>query len=250
MKRNVESTMNQEQNEIIKKDNKKAGIKFGIIMICCMVLGMLTGILSQKASEGFAGIADQFHQFIVNNAIVIGIIYSIVMVILTVLIMVWSISNTQYVKRNAERILENDCDAEFTKIDNKLSFNMCITNALFVLQFVYFSIMVIMNVSVMEQNKFSLIFLTIIIFLAGIFCVVVLQQKVVDCMRLMNPEKKGSVYDMNFRRKWEDSSDEREMSARYRAGYQAYKATQITCMLFWVLFFSWKGLLKQVFSLC
>lgn len=236
MKRNVEETMNQEQNEIIKKDNKKAGIKFAIIMLCCVLLGMVAGILSVKVSKGFADIPGRFNQFMINYVLVMGIIYSIVMVILTVLTMVWSIYNTQYVKKNAERLLGNDCDTEFTKIDKKLSFGVCITNALIVLQFIYFSIMVMMNVKFMEQNNFTLIPIAIIIFVTGMLVAVLLQQKVVDCVRLMNPEKKGSVYDFNFRRKWEDSSDEAELFATYKAAYMSFKVVNMLCIILWMIF--------------
>ena len=41
----------------------------------------------------------------------------------------------------------------------------------------------------------------------------------------MNPEKKGSIFDMHFSKKWADSCDEAEMIMACKAGYKSFKAT-------------------------
>ena len=74
-----------------------------------------------------------------------------------------------------------------------------------------------------------------------IFCVVMmffsihLQRRVVDLTRRMNPEKKGSVYDMKFRKKWYDSCDEAERRRIGEASYAAYIATTYTSLGLWVV---------------
>ena len=50
-------------------------------------------------------------------------------------------------------------------------------------------------------------------------CWSVLQQKIVDLERRINPEKRGSVYDMKFQKTWMDSCDEAERAQIGQACY-------------------------------
>ena len=77
---------------------------------------------------------------------------------------------------------------------------------------------------------------TIVPFIVGVLTLTVLQQKIVDCVRLMNPEKRGSVYDMNFNKKWEESCDEAEKFMIYKAAYKAYRVVSILCVFLWMIF--------------
>ncbi|MCD8160051.1 MAG: DUF3169 family protein [Clostridiales bacterium] len=62
---------------------------------------------------------------------------------------------------------------------------------------------------------------------------VVYQQKAVDLCKRMNPEKRGSVYDVNFQKKWLDSCDEAERTNIYRSSYRAYRNMSITLPVLW-----------------
>lgn len=64
---------------------------------------------------------------------------------------------------------------------------------------------------------------------------VLTQKNAVDLAKEMNPEKKGSVYDMNFTKKWLASCDEAEKMGIYKAAFAAYKSTNFTCMALWLL---------------
>ncbi len=54
----------------------------------------------------------------------------------------------------------------------------------------------------------------------------------------INPEKRGSVYDMRFQKKWFDSCDEAEKLKVYRASYASRRVTGIvcTCLCFFCMF--------------
>lgn len=67
---------------------------------------------------------------------------------------------------------------------------------------------------------------------------VLLQQKLVDLTKQMNPEKKGSVYDKEFRKVWWESCDENERRQIGQASYKAFTTVTILCPVLWgVLFF-------------
>lgn len=71
-------------------------------------------------------------------------------------------------------------------------------------------------------------------FLLVLVLVMLLQQKVVDLTRRMNPEKQGSVYDTKFQKKWFESCDEAEKAQIGQAAYKAYNVTTKTAIVLWV----------------
>lgn len=65
---------------------------------------------------------------------------------------------------------------------------------------------------------------------------IVLQQKLVDLAKRLNPEKQGSVYDTKFQKKWMDSCDEAEKIMIGQCAYKAYAAAGIACLVLWGVF--------------
>lgn len=72
-------------------------------------------------------------------------------------------------------------------------------------------------------------------FIISMIIAMIIQQKSVDLLRMMNPEKKGSVYDFKFQKKWLDSCDEAEHKKIGEASYKSYKVTQMSCIILWLL---------------
>ena len=64
---------------------------------------------------------------------------------------------------------------------------------------------------------------------------VLVQQKIVDLVRRMNPEKQVSVYDSKFQKKWYDTCDEAERSQIGQASYQAFQAANRACIALWLV---------------
>ena len=73
------------------------------------------------------------------------------------------------------------------------------------------------------------------VFVLSCGCVIFAQQKVVDLERRMNPEKRGSVYDAKFQKKWLDSCDESERRQIGEASRRAYMVTTRACMGLWMV---------------
>ena len=72
------------------------------------------------------------------------------------------------------------------------------------------------------------------VFLLSCGFVVFAQQKAVDLTRRMNPEKRGSVYDTKFQKKWMDSCDESERRQIGEASRRAYMVTSRLCLGLWL----------------
>ena len=73
------------------------------------------------------------------------------------------------------------------------------------------------------------------VFLLSCGFVVFAQQKAVDLTRRMNPEKRGSVYDTKFQKKWMDSCDESERRQIGEASRRAYMVTNRLCLGLWMV---------------
>ena len=73
----------------------------------------------------------------------------------------------------------------------------------------------------------------LVVFLAVIALAVLLQQKTVDLTKEMNPEKRGSVYDMKFQERWWESCDEAERRQIGQASYKAYTTMNKFCPYCW-----------------
>lgn len=72
------------------------------------------------------------------------------------------------------------------------------------------------------------------VFILSCGLVIFTQQKVVDLERRMNPEKRGSVYDTKFQKKWLDSCDESERRQIGEASRRAYMVTTRVCLGVWL----------------
>ena len=72
------------------------------------------------------------------------------------------------------------------------------------------------------------------VFLLSCGFVIFAQQKAVDLTRRMNPEKRGSVYDAKFQKKWLDSCDESERRQIGEASRRAYMVTTRLCLGLWL----------------
>ena len=66
------------------------------------------------------------------------------------------------------------------------------------------------------------------------FAVIAVQRRIVDLTRRINPEKQGSVYDFQFRKKWLASCDEAERQRIGQAAYRSYAVTTYACLFVWL----------------
>ena len=69
-------------------------------------------------------------------------------------------------------------------------------------------------------------------FIAVMVETIIIQQRCVDAVKRMNPEKTASVYD----RKWMDSCDEAEKLMIGKCAYKAYAATNTACAVLAITF--------------
>lgn len=224
------------QEDIIKQDNKKAGKTFVFIMLACAVMGGICGFCSVFFLDNIEGIIEFASSYAEENIFSINIILSAIMIILTAIITICILLHIKKGRKNIEALIAKDMEEELGRIETSFSIDLWITNGLIILNLLYFSIVTVMDKRFCIEKDMLIILMPSAILLISILAVVILQQKIIDIIRIMNPEKKGSVYDVHFVKKWEQSSDEAELMVSYRAAYKAFRVVNVMCLILWMIF--------------
>ena len=76
----------------------------------------------------------------------------------------------------------------------------------------------------------------VIAFAAVLAITIMLQQRLVDLVKRLYPEKKASVYDTKFQKKWFAQCDEAEKAQIGECAWHTYNAVNRTCMALWLVF--------------
>lgn len=216
------------KNDEIKEANRKALPKFLLFAIVCAVVGGVIGYYSGYGSA--KGEADKLIGIIKDAGAFFGVyIAPWLMVAIAVIVPMICIP----VYRSAKKMLgawdgENEDISD--AINRKLSCVIWITSATFIVSYFLIAASYSGGLAIFDDKERTLIFF---IGIAAFFIIMVeailFQQKCVDTAKQMNPEKKASVYDMRFQKKWASDCDEAEKIIIGKCAYKAYTATNAVC---------------------
>ena len=217
------------KNEI-KQANRKAVPKFLLIMLFSLILGGAIGFFSAKYSLN--ALSDSLKSAGAFFGVYIAPYFMLVMAIIIPIVCV-----SLLIK--AKKILA-DWDGEnedvYNTADKKLSVIMWITSAALILSFFLITASYSVGFSAFESKRHTLpVLVGIASFFAILIEAVLIQQKCVDAVKIMNPEKTASVYDTKFQKKWMDSCDEAEKIMVGKCAYKAFSATNSVCIILSVL---------------
>lgn len=213
----------------VKKENKKALKPFLFIMLVSLIgggcAGFGIGVLAKKeislpdVLDGLSGV----------------LVYVLpgVHLLAAVLAGVFCSFRLRKVKE-----LYEGWDGEDEEIDEKMDRGMdsCIftTNLVTILNMVFYMAEMHMLIEAELEKGIVPLLLLIgisVLFFGGCIWMIFVQKKVIDRVKQINPEKRGSVFDMKFAKKWEESCDEAEQYQIYKASFKAFQTGQMTCMI-------------------
>ncbi|MEI3331365.1 MAG: DUF3169 family protein [Oscillospiraceae bacterium] len=117
--------------------------------------------------------------------------------------------------------------------EDRLSRAMLMSSLTAIVSFFFFSA----GIVYLPQEVDSAMIPLLAIFLVVIALSILLQQKTVDLTKEINPEKRGSVYDMKFQERWLESCDGAERRQIGQASYKAYTTLNKFCPYCWVCCF-------------
>ena len=228
-------------NEKIKKENRKALKIFIPMIIAAGLIGGVFGFFSQTEwmqnfFADFGGNLDKAVYLTIPYLVIV----TVVVTFLTGLMYYRKAKKDYKGFEDLERSVTSDEDEEkldliYQKADCTLSISLIIINIGMLFSYMFFGIFMNYLIPLLDAWKFGIVIITIAVFLTGMFAGFKIQQMSVDLVKRMNPKMRGSVYDMKFSKKWEESCDEAEKLMIYKASYKAFQIANLTCTILWIL---------------
>ncbi len=218
--------MNNNRVEEIKKEDKKAFKSFIIVMIISAMGGAIIGggsIYLQKH------IGDELSDFLLNILMTITPYASLVLSILVTIVSV-----IVYNSSRKKLKLWNQSDEQDEIIDNievKLSYVLLFASVNLIIGFFFFGA----GMGLLSEDSYAKVISFFIGFVVCILSTILIQNKVVNLEKEINPFLNGSVYDFKFSQKWLDSCDEAIKLNVYKSSFKAYKSITNTCLILWIV---------------
>lgn len=223
--------MNQEVKRI-KQEDKKAMKKFVLLMVAALLVGVVAGMLTSMTEHFFAeDIGSVLNTFLREIILPYGMPVVTAVVFVAVLVL--------YGKAKK---LFNAWDGEdedvIERSEEYLSYAIWLTSINMIWIYFVFGASVSGGIweSVKQSNgDFTGVVWTIGFFILGMVVISIEQQKLVNLTKQINPEKRGSIFDTKFQKKWEESCDEAEKLQTYQCAFKAYNAVQMECIILWLV---------------
>ena len=220
-------------NDPIRQENKRALPKFVLISVGGIILGAVLGVaLVFLNVENFADTLDSAGRlFAVHGAP--WLLMALPLVELALCLPIYFSAKKQL------SVWDGEDEAVSDQVEARLSVclwitGLCTVLALFLLAALFAGFAA--NAGTPQMMPAPMFFGSLAGFLADLFVPLILQQKLVDLTKKLYPEKRGSVYDPRFQKKWLDSCDEAERALIGRCAMKAYQAMTYTCLGLWVVF--------------
>lgn len=212
-----------------KKKKVKAACIAGVILCLYVVLFFAARAVKGRLGEGsFSALFSQGDRF--SAGVVLTVVYAAVTAgLITASLGVFSSARARAEKWDGEN------EDEIEKIEDMLNMPLMFTNIMQTTGIGFLTCCM----SLLLSKKSLTAAVPAVIFEVSYLFVLIINGRVVELEKKLNPEKKGSMTDMDFGRKWLDSCDEGEKLAIYRAAYGALNATNkaffIISVVLWAL---------------
>ena len=217
-----------------KNDKTHVLIKAAVFCIGFFIVGFFVGQAMGKLMKGVS-FADLFK---VDHTAA-GITLTVIQAVITIGGLIVSAVVLMQTSKRAERWDGEDED-EIDAIEDKLNIPVIICMIVFILNIVLFSCA---SYFLLPGEKYWS-FASVVVFLIGMIFTSVINEKAVILEKKLNPEKKGSTFDLKIKKKWMESCDEAEKQQVWQSGYAAFKAGNMACCILWVVTFVLEEVLK------
>lgn len=215
-----------------KNEDKKQFKPFIIIMIICVIVGIGAGKLLRIVENDLESIKEAMAHVEVVFAYVLPSLFLFINIVELIFVsgLVW---------KQEKRLKEwNGEDEEILDdIERKLDLPLNLTNALQILGMFLFAtcIHIYVSVELPKLHENIIFWIVMIDFVASLIICTMSQKRMVNLVKVMNPEKNGSIFDVNFNKKWEESCDEAQKMLLYKASYRAFRVSIVMCCCLWVV---------------
>ena len=212
------------KNDEIRSANRKALPKFIAAMAIFLMVGFAIGFFA--SAYGLDTVADSLKRAGAFFGMYIAPWLAVALALILPMICV-------PIYRSAKKLIhawDGEDEDISGAIDRKLSFVAWLTGVFLILSYFLMAASYSKGFSILENKSLTaLYFASIAAFIAVIIEVLIFGQKCVDAAKQINPEKKASIYDMKFQKKWLEDCDEAEKLLIGQCAFKAYSATNKVC---------------------
>lgn len=208
----------------------KSIVIFFLILAACYFVGFIAG---RNLSDFDATSID--YDKIYNN---LGNVLPFVYLALSIIAVIISAVSYVTVKRKADK-WDGEDEVIIYDVERKINIPNVINGIYMIINLFLFSACLYLE----KYESFATV-----CFVVTSVCLFTVNGLTVRLEKKLNPEKKGYIFDLNFAKEWENSSDEAQKLNMYKAGYKTYKTVNIACMILWVLVFLEMMVLDKGFS--
>ncbi|MCR4717232.1 MAG: DUF3169 family protein [Lachnospiraceae bacterium] len=209
------------------ENEKRSIIIFTIVVIVSGIAGFIVGglanIVKFMNEANSMNIVDAIYKSALSSAPYIMIIANVLAFIISFLVYL-------YAKKMVPKV---DDEEVYEKIESMLNIPLFITSVMMAVDYFLFGATFVGFNQNIISSDFELV--TVGVFIACLVWITAVQNMTVKLEKVLNPEKRGTVFDLDFAKKWEESCDEAEKYAIYKSGYTAYKVGTGACMALWLI---------------
>ena len=215
----------EEKREEIRREDKKAGKKFVIILVLSCLAGMAVGAMGVMLINYLSAKEWDFIAFskVASKLWVEAGSYLLIGVNLLVLPLLCFF----FSKHKKElKAWDGEDEAVYECLDKKLSVGMTVSAGLMVFDMMTYGI-AFYGAMGSDRLKSMIFFVDLAFFIGSMACIMFYQKALVNLLKELNPEKQGSIYDTKFQKKWLESCDEAEKQKIGEASYATYSFMNI-----------------------
>lgn len=218
--------MNERRNEI-RRENRSALKKFILVIVAAGIIGGFVGFFGSLLSDTIGDFSDIFTEIIKD---VLFYLFPVIFLILHIG------SFGVYSKyKKVKDMWDGEDEDSANQIEEKISYVIWAEYIATALGFLYFALM--LGGDVFDTFVLWKGIVVFLVFVINVVLITIMQQKCVDLEKEMNPEKKGSVYDIKFNEKWLESCDEAEKMTIYRSAWASYRVMAAAYVAAWMITF-------------
>ncbi|HIT02049.1 MAG TPA: DUF3169 family protein [Candidatus Enterenecus merdae] len=220
----------KQTDDAIRQANRRALPKFLLILVCASLVGGTAGYCA--AYFGLDGLAD-----VLAQAGTFFSLYIAPWLLVACAVLQPAVCIPLY--RSAKKAFlswDGEDEAVSGQIDQRLSITLWISGMFSLVSLFLMGASYAGPILDEEGPHFLNLLIVPIFFVLFMVENILLHQRVVDLAKRMAPEKKASVYDVKFQKKWFESCDEAEKLLIGQCAYNAFSATTGVCSALWLVF--------------
>ncbi len=229
MKRGYE--MKDTDKKVNKKSNLKIYIIFAVMILASLLGGFLAGRLAAVNKDTLDGINwDHIWRITADT---LPIVYGVLMLATFV------VSFVMYGKiKRMIRGWDGEDEDVIVDIESRITTASYLPCVIVFVGLVLFPVCIYaVDRSYSNSKGMPMTIVSEVVFVVSMILYCVIEKLVIDEEKKLNPEKKGNIFDINFRRDWEKSSDEAELIAIAKSSKKGFMAGIKVGFVMWMLMF-------------